>query len=163
MNTPKVSHSGKNYFYKVIPRKWNFREAFSSYQSTLNLSSETIRQIMATDLTLIGKSQINDDDAEKLKDLFVTVISPHSDDDILECTRQEYEVNMEEQRVLHCFRKKSRTFDLLEICLDGSLNELMDRIDEIKANVEDNDDEKQNIRLLRYILPDYHANCTKPS
>ncbi|KAI7859314.1 hypothetical protein BDC45DRAFT_432927, partial [Circinella umbellata] len=52
---------------------------------------------------------------------------------------------------------------LLEFCLDGSLNDLMDCIDEIKVIVEDNDDEKQNIRLLRYILSNYHANCTKPS
>ncbi|KAG2216367.1 hypothetical protein INT45_009917 [Circinella minor] len=223
MTTTKVSDSGKDYFYKVTPRKWNFREAFGSYQSKLNLPSETICQIMATDLTLIRQSKmafeepvksipsdldfyvkqmknqqssqqqqniiadsVNDNynncsnitkniyqkssdvnektkTAMRLKLVNYNLPNPHSDDDILECTRQEYEVNMEEQRVLHCFRKKSRTFDLLEICLDGSLNELMDRIDEIKANVEDNDDEKQNIRLLRYILSDYHANCTKPS
>lgn len=36
-------------------------------------------------------------------------------------------------------------------------------MDDIKANLGDNDDERQDIRLLRYILSDYHANCSKPS
>ncbi|KAG2227818.1 hypothetical protein INT45_002056 [Circinella minor] len=260
MNSPNVSDPGKEYFLKVVSRKWNFRDAFTLYEHSLKLPSNTLCQIMESDLNLITKSRkafvepsnailsdlqfyvkqmesqqpsqqqqhivtdnindnynncsnltkniyhqssvsfkdlmavltknektkiatatatatkwkpvlvilsphsyskrpkknynshlpnitpsistnkprINADDTKKLKDYFVTVINPHSGDDILECTRQEYEVNMEEQRVLHCFRKKSRTFDLLEFCLDGSLNELMDRIDEIRANVKDN-------------------------
>ncbi|KAG0735965.1 hypothetical protein G6F57_010156 [Rhizopus arrhizus] len=36
-------------------------------------------------------------------------------------------------------------------------------MDNIKANLGDDDDERQDIRLLRYILSDYHANCSKPS
>ncbi|CAO3701951.1 unnamed protein product [Rhizopus stolonifer] len=70
---------------------------------------------------------------------------------------------MEEQRVLHCFRIKASTFDLLDFCLNGTLDNLLDRMDNIKANLGDNDDERQGIRLLRYILSDYHTNCNKPS
>lgn len=46
---------------------------------------------------------------------------------------------------------------------NGTLDNLLDRMDDIKANLGDNDDERQDIRLLRYILSDYHANCSKPS
>jgi hypothetical protein len=53
-----------------------------------------------------NKPRINDDDAKKLNDYFVTVIGPYSGNETLDCTRQEYELNMEEQRVLHCFKKK---------------------------------------------------------
>ncbi|KAI8078733.1 uncharacterized protein BX664DRAFT_37952 [Halteromyces radiatus] len=109
-----------------------------------------------------NKPRINDDDAKKLNDYLVVVIDPHSRDDILDCTRQEYELNMEEQRVLHRF-KKANIFDLLNFCLDGTLDNLLDRMDDIKANTGDNDDEQQDKRLLRYILSDYHANCSKPS
>jgi hypothetical protein len=110
-----------------------------------------------------NKPRINVDDAKKLNDYFVAVISPHSGDEILDCTRQEYEFNMEEQRVLHRFKKMASTFDLLDFCLNGTLDNLLDRMDNIKANLGDNDDERQDIRLLRYILSDYHANCSKPS
>ncbi|KAI9266560.1 hypothetical protein BDA99DRAFT_436512, partial [Phascolomyces articulosus] len=110
-----------------------------------------------------NKPRINGDDAKKLNDYFVAVIGPHSGDETLDCTRQEYELNMEEQRVLHCFKKKASTFDLLDFCLNGTLDNLLDRMDDIKANLGDNDDERQDIRLLRYILSDYHANCSKPS
>ncbi|KAI8973823.1 hypothetical protein BDF20DRAFT_823899, partial [Mycotypha africana] len=111
----------------------------------------------------INKPKITDDDAKKLNDYFVAVIGPHSGDESSSYTRQEYEVNMEEQRVLHCFKKKARTFALLDFCLNGSLDDLSDRMDNIEANLGDNDDERQDIRLLRYILSDYHANCSKPS
>lgn len=47
--------------------------------------------------------------------------------------------------------------------MNGTLDNLLDRMDDIKANLGDNDDERQDIRLLRYILSDYHANCSKPS
>jgi hypothetical protein len=67
-----------------------------------------------------NKPRINGDDAKKLNDYLVAVIGPHSGDEILDCTRQEYELNMEEQRGLHCFKKKARTFDLL--CRISSYN-----------------------------------------
>ncbi|KAG2195578.1 hypothetical protein INT47_001325 [Mucor saturninus] len=110
-----------------------------------------------------NKPRINGDDAKKLNDYFVAVIDPHSGDETLDCTRQEYELNMEEQRVLHCFKKKAGTFNILDFCLNGTLDNLLDRMDDIKAKLGDNDDERQDIRLLRYILSDYHANCSKPS
>ena len=59
-------------------------------------------------------------------------------------------------------KKKASTFDLLDFCLNGTLDNLLDRMDGIKANLGNNDDERQDIRLFRYILSDYHANCSKP-
>ncbi|KAG0177117.1 hypothetical protein DFQ28_006398, partial [Apophysomyces sp. BC1034] len=47
-------------------------------------------------------------------------------------------------------------FDLLDFCLDGTLDNLLDQVNDTKANIGDNDDEQQDIRLLRYILSDYH-------
>ncbi|CEP07595.1 hypothetical protein [Parasitella parasitica] len=96
-----------------------------------------------------NKPRINGDDAKKLNDYFVAVIGPHSSDETLDCTRQDYELNI--------------TFDLLDFCLNGTLNNLLDCMDDIKANLGDNDDDRQDIRLLRYVLSDYHANCSKPS
>ncbi|KAI8349952.1 hypothetical protein EDC96DRAFT_519891 [Choanephora cucurbitarum] len=110
-----------------------------------------------------NKPRINGDDAKKLNDYFVTVIGPHSGDETLNCTRQEYELNMEEQRVLYCFKKRASTFNLLNSCLNGTLDNLLDCMDNTKVNIGDNDDERQDIRLLHYILSDYHANCSKPS
>jgi 3-methyladenine DNA glycosylase Tag len=57
MNTPKVSDPGKEYFLKVVSRKWNFREAFTHYEHTLKLPSNTVCQIMESDLNLITKSR----------------------------------------------------------------------------------------------------------
>lgn len=54
----------------------------------------------------INKPRINGDDAKKLKDYFEAVTSPHSGDETLDCTLQEYELNMEEQQVLHCLKKR---------------------------------------------------------
>ncbi|KAI9486942.1 MAG: hypothetical protein EXX96DRAFT_646677 [Benjaminiella poitrasii] len=45
-----------------------------------------------------NKPRINGDDAKRSNDYFVAVIGLHSGDEILDCTRQEYELNMEEQR-----------------------------------------------------------------
>ncbi|KAI9243764.1 hypothetical protein BY458DRAFT_448117, partial [Sporodiniella umbellata] len=111
----------------------------------------------------INKPRINDDDVKKLKDHFITAIGPYSGGETSDYTRQEYEVNMEEQRVLHCFKKKANIFNFLDFCLNGTLDDLLDRVHGIKANPGDSDDERQNIRLIRYILSDYHANCSKPS
>lgn len=57
MNMPKVSDPGKEYFLKVASRKWNFREAFTHYEHTLKLPSNTVCQIMESDLNLITKSR----------------------------------------------------------------------------------------------------------
>lgn len=70
---------------------------------------------------------------------------------------------MEEQRVLCCLKNRATLFDLLGFCLDGTLNDLLNRVDDIEAKIGNNNDERQDIRLLRYILSDYHANCSKPS
>ncbi|KAG1493929.1 hypothetical protein G6F46_008782 [Rhizopus delemar] len=109
-----------------------------------------------------NKPRINSDDAKKLGDYLVAVIGPNSDDEILDCTRQEYEHNMEEQRVLHCFKKKVKAFDFLDSCLDEDLDNLLDRMDDVKTNLYDNDDEQQDIRLLCYVLSDYHTSYSKP-
>lgn len=57
MNTPKVSDPGKEYFFKVASKKWNFREAFTLYENTLKFPYNTICQIMESDLNLITKSR----------------------------------------------------------------------------------------------------------
>ncbi|KAI9261330.1 hypothetical protein EDC94DRAFT_648735 [Helicostylum pulchrum] len=94
------------------------------------------------------KLRINDDDAKKLDSYFVTMIDLYSDDNVSACIREEYEVNKEEQRTLHCFKKNAH----------GKLDDLFDHLDKFKTPAA-SDDEKQSIFFLRYLLTDYHANC----
>ena len=151
-------------FVTLLIQFWFFK-CIESSNSTASLllkkakKSYSFHPPNVTPSVSTNKPRINGDDTKKLNDYFVAVIDSHSGDEISDCTRQEYELNMEEQRVLHCFKKKVNTFDLLDVCLDN----LLDRMDDIKANLGDNVDERQDIRLLRYILSDYHANCSKPS
>ncbi|KAI8333304.1 hypothetical protein BC941DRAFT_115444 [Chlamydoabsidia padenii] len=108
-----------------------------------------------------NKPRINSDDVDKLDDILVAVIGPHSGSKYFGHARKEYELYMEEQRVLHCFRRKIDLFNLLNLCLDGTLDEFVNRLHDIKANSGNNGDDRQDNRLLLFTLYDYYANCIK--
>lgn len=57
MNMSSVSNTGKEYFLKVVSKKWDFCEAFTLYEHTLKLPFTTVCQIMEKNLNLITKSR----------------------------------------------------------------------------------------------------------
>ncbi|KAG0190569.1 hypothetical protein DFQ28_001901 [Apophysomyces sp. BC1034] len=108
------------------------------------------------------KPRINDDDASKIGDLFVTMIDPRSGDKVVGSQRQEYDKHMEDQRLLSSIKNKPRTFKALHSILQETLDGLLNVFGHVDNNHGD-DDERQELALLRYLLCDYHSNYVKPT
>ncbi|SAL99587.1 hypothetical protein [Absidia glauca] len=108
-----------------------------------------------------NKPRINDDDASKIGDLFVTMIDPRSGDEVADSQRQTYDTHREDQRLLTSIKNKPKTYKALDSVLRETLGDLLIAFDHVDSNHGD-DDERQELALIRYLLFDYHANCIKP-
>ncbi|CAO3588662.1 unnamed protein product [Absidia cylindrospora] len=79
-------------------------------------------------------------------------------------TDAEYNQNMTDQAINHCLRQSPLTFDFLKEALNQPLENLLTfiwtyHVDDATTTTS----ERENVQLLKYILIDYHANCTKPA
>ena len=47
--------------------------------------------------------------------------------------------------------------------INGEYNDMLDAVDNYKLDSTHSESDKKAIKLLKYIVNDYHANCERPS
>lgn len=100
--------------------------------------------------------------ASELEAAFEVIISDTPSTPASNVIVNEYNKNMEEQHLNKCLEGLPKVKNLLKKMISGEYNEMLQIVDNYKFDDEHSESEIKAIRLLKYIMNDYHANCEKP-
>ncbi|CAO3702389.1 unnamed protein product [Rhizopus stolonifer] len=69
---------------------------------------------------------------------------------------------MEDQHENKCLNSLPKVYNLINKVINGEYNNMLDTVDNYKFDPTHSESDKKAIKLLKYIINDYHANCEKP-
>ncbi|KAI8373757.1 hypothetical protein BD560DRAFT_423122 [Blakeslea trispora] len=110
-----------------------------------------------------NKPRITKKDASLVKSAFEICIASTPSTPTSAIIAEEYNHNNEDQDVNQCFKKLPKAQEFLMQAISGDRADFLDRVMSYKVDDNHSKDEVQAIKLLKYILIDYHANCEKPN
>lgn len=118
---------------------------------------------LAGQLLTINKPRVTKKDASQVAPAFEVIISDTPSTPTSAVIKNEYNKNMEDQRENKCLNSLPKVYDLINKVINGEYDSMLDIIDNYKpTDLTHSERDKKAIRLLKYILNDYHANCEKP-
>lgn len=110
-----------------------------------------------------NKPRVTSEEIKKLKPLYLIKVNDEVDITIPKEVNDQYNLNMQEQASIHCFNKLPVSFKFLKLALESNLSDLPRWV--WTNGYDDSHTQNDNlmIQLIRLILTDFYANCSKPS
>ncbi|KAI9252122.1 hypothetical protein BY458DRAFT_443912, partial [Sporodiniella umbellata] len=118
---------------------------------------------LAGQLLTINKPRVTKEDASQVAPAFEVILSDTPSTPVSSVIKNEYIKNMEDQHKNKCLRSFPKVYDLINKVINGKYSDMLDTVDNYKFNSTHSESDKKAIKLLKYIINDYHANCEKPS
>ncbi|KAI8067340.1 hypothetical protein BDF21DRAFT_112973 [Thamnidium elegans] len=113
-------------------------------------------------LITINKPRVTKEDASQVAPAFEVIISDTPSTPTSSIIRNKYNENMEDQRKNKCLNSLPKVYDLINKVINGKYDNMLDTVDSYKFDPTHSENDKKAIKLFKYIINDYHANCEKP-
>ncbi|KAG1514262.1 hypothetical protein G6F47_011917 [Rhizopus delemar] len=159
-NTPTPAHSSS-----VGKRKQTYDDQSNPTHVKKNKKAFVFTPLTLTPSISINKPNIDDVDATLLdQHYYAKLTDSHVADGIHGCveTDAEYAKNMDDQCPNQSLGSLKVAMKFLENALDQPLSKLLDYIWSYNCDTNTPVEDIEAIRLAKYILSDFHANCMKP-
>ncbi|KAI8887114.1 hypothetical protein K501DRAFT_176185, partial [Backusella circina FSU 941] len=113
-------------------------------------------------LLTINKPRVTKNDASQLKDAFEVIISNTPSTPTSNIIIDEYNENIKDQHANKCLESLPKVKSLLNQVTNGEYSNILEAVDTYKCDQNHSEGEIKGVRLIKYIMNDYHANCEKP-